>query len=105
MLRPLAFIGKKIGQQKIKNINTFSVPSTRLLSTLLDSKERAAENIYFREQESMKLAEIRAKFEKIITSEDHADKQEIFELLGIRIKNFNVADCLCFNYFALLTIY
>ena len=47
MLRQIVFVGKKIGHKQIKNLNVV-VPSRRMLSSLIDAKERAAENIYFR---------------------------------------------------------
>lgn len=84
MMRQLSFSAKKIGQN-IKNIRPAVVrPSVRSFSSFVE-REKAAENIYFRDQEAAKLAEIRAKFEKIITSDDHAHKEEVMQLIGGKI--------------------
>lgn len=87
MIRKVLFIGKKFGQNQMRNVRQGFVAKVaamnpRQFSTLLDAREKAAENIYFREQEAARLAEIRAKFEKIISSKDHPDHDEVLEFLG-----------------------
>ena len=77
-MRQLSCSAKKFGQN-IKNIRP-AVLAVRPFSSFVE-REKAAENIYFRDQEGLKLAEIRAKFEKIITSDDHAHKEEVMQLI------------------------
>ena len=83
-MRQLSFSAKKIGQN-IKNIRpAVVVPSVRLFSSFVE-REKAAENIYIRDQEAAKIAAIRAKFEKIIASDDHAHKEEVMQLIAGKI--------------------
>lgn len=88
MFRPIIFLGKKVTQRQMKSIERVSLPFCRNFSTLLDAKEKAAENIYIRNLEATKLAELRAKFEKIITEPaTTSDKEDILSILEPKPKD------------------
>lgn len=88
-MRQLSCSTKKISVigKQIKTVRPAIATSVRSFSSFVE-REKAAENIYFRDQETLKLAEIRAKFEKIITSDDHAQREEVMQLIGGRINIF-----------------
>ena len=77
MLRTVSIIGKKA----LPALNSARLVPPRSFSTLLGQKEKGDEERYFREQDQIKKAELRASFERIL-AEEGEKKAEILELLS-----------------------
>ena len=79
-MRKFAVNGARIA---LRRNGAASAGSFRSMSSLLDSKERGEEAIYFQHEDARLKHEMRMKMEKILElDDDHEEKKELVDLLS-----------------------
>ncbi len=79
MIRQFASTVARVATRSGKSV--VARTATRSFSNF-DRKERGDEARYFAEQDKLQLAEMKAKVEAIMASQNHSDKEELLDLLG-----------------------
>lgn len=79
-------LARRLFTPAVKSVSRAVQKTTRPMSGLLDSKERAEEARYIKSLESAREAEIRKNLERILALEaNHEEKQELVDLLCKKI--------------------